>query len=563
MKIHYDVETPMRDGVRLSADLYLPSEAGRYPVILQRTPYNNNSSYVVEEAHFYVEQGYAYVAQDCRGKFDSDGCWYPYRHEAQDGDDTISWCAAQPWSTGRIGMTGASYCGAVQWYAATTGNPYLKCIAPAVTFSDPFFDHGLRRDGIFQTYYVHWATSMAGRTFFSIDDRTSNSAPWIVPLLTLDQHLGFDIEYWRDFLLHDSYDDFWRALSIRDKYGLIDVPALNIGGWHSPWELQGTLSNYIGMRNSAKSAEVRDRQELVVGPWTHAINSSRRVGDQDFGPDALIDLRGRLLRWFDRWLKEEETAIEDQPPVAVFVMGDNVWRYEATWPLPQAVFTRYYIHSGGNANSLIGDGALTMDRPDGEEPPDRFTYNPERPVISQLGDRTYEEELFLDRRPIERRDDVLVYSTDPLEEDIEVTGPISVKVWATTSAPDTDFIATLLDVDTDGYSRPLTWGAARGRYLNGPSNPALLAAGELYEWNIDMWATSNAFKKGHRIRLDISSSFFPFFGRNHNTGGPPATDVEFRLAHQVLFHSTAHPSYLLLPIVPRGGKAEERLEDHG
>lgn len=548
MAVFYDVGIAMRDGVRLSADIYLPDGEGPFPIILHRTPYNNNAREVVLDAQYFVHHGFAYVAQDCRGKFDSDGRWYPYRHEAEDGEDTLNWCGAQDWSSGRVGMTGASYCGVVQWYAASTANPYLKCIAPVVALSDLFFDHGLRRDGVFQPFYIHWTTAMAGRSFFDVSKAQKESAVWQVPLSRLDQYLGFDLPYWKDFVEHEAYDDFWRVLSVRDKYRLMDVPALNVGGWHSPWELKATLTHFIGMTQEAKSKEARERQKLIIGPWTHGGHYAHRVGDLDFGTESALDLHGLLLRWFLRWLKDEENGIDKEPPVRLFVMGANRWREEQEWPLRRAIPINFYLHGNGNANSLLGDGLLSLEHPT-DEPPDRFTYNPHRPVESVLGEGGLEDEMFKDRRPIERRDDVLVYSTEPLADDLEVTGPIAVKLFASTSARDTDFMATLIDVHPDGYAKPLAFGIARGRYLAGFSDPRLLKPGQVYEWAIDLWATSNVFLRGHSIRLDVTSSFFPFFGRNHNTGNPTASDVEFNIAEQTLHHCARWPSHVVLQVV--------------
>jgi putative CocE/NonD family hydrolase len=366
VSVRYDVKIPMSDGVRLSADVYLPDAGGPFPVILLRTPYGNNERSVVADAETYVVHGYAFVAQDCRGKFDSEGEWYPYRHEVRDGDETLTWCGAQPWSNGRVGMTGGSYSAAVQWYAAASGNPHLKCIVPMVGFSDLFFDHGLRRAGVFQSYFFEWSVTLAGRVFFDVAKARREAATWHVPLATLDEALGFDLPYWKDFVRHEAYDDFWRALSIRDKYGSIGVPALGVGGWLSPWELQGVLTNFAGMVEGAPSAEARRRQKLVVGPWTHQLNSSRRVGEIDYGPEAVIDLDGLALRWFDRWLKGEPNGIEDEPPVRLFVMGENAWRDEPAWP-PHARPTRYYLRSSGRANSLLGDGLLSTRPPPGDE----------------------------------------------------------------------------------------------------------------------------------------------------------------------------------------------------
>lgn len=551
MRVSYDVKVPMRDGIRLSADLYLPDAEGTYPVILHRTPYNNNHPGIAHEADLFAAHGYAYAAQDCRGKYESEGIWYPYRHEAADGDDSLTWCGTQPWSNGRVGMLGGSYSGTLQFYAAATGNPYLKCILPMVAGSDLFFDNGLRRDGVLQVFFIHWAAAMAGRTFFAFGKAREEAAVWQTPLSGLAAYLGLDhLPYWEDFVRHDAYDDFWLALSIRERYGDIDVPSLSIGGWHSPWELQGVLTNFMGLAAGARSVAARRSQKLVIGPWTHQLNESSSVGELDFGPGALIDLEALELRWFDRWLREEMNGIDDEPPVHIFVTGANAWREEPRWPLERARPAPYYLHSGGRANSLHGDGLLSPDVPIGPEPVDQFTYNPERPVPAELDGKGVEEGLWADRRPIERRDDVLVYTTEPLAADTEITGPINVTLFAGTSAPDTDFVAVLLDVHPDGLAQPIAIGIARGLYLSGYVSPRRLEPGRVYAWHIDLWAASHVFLVGHRIRVDLSSSFFPFFGRNHNTGHAIADDVDFQLAEQTVLHAPEAPSHIMLPIVP-------------
>jgi putative CocE/NonD family hydrolase len=396
---------------------------------------------------------------------------------------------------------------------------------------------------------------MAGRGFIDIDRAQSAAAIWHVPLVDLDRFLGLDLPYWRDIVSHESFDQFWQKVSIREKYRGINIPALNVGGWHSPWELRGTLTHFREMV-LGRSDEVRKRQKLVIGPWTHNVNQNRQVGDFDFGPEAIIDLQQLQLRWYDRWLKEEANGIESEPPVSIFVMGANAWRSEETWPLERAIPKVLYLRSGGRANSRFGDGRLSTEPPPDNEPPDRFRYDPERPVPSMISETGDDESLYSDQRPIERRDDVLVYRTAPVETDLELTGPVSVTLFASTSARDTDFTAMLLDVHPDGYAKPLTWGIARGRYLKSYSEPTLLEPGETYEWTVDLWATSNVFKAGHRIQLDLSSSYFPFFGRNHNTGNPAATDTEFVVAEQTIHHSAEYRSQLVLQVVREAGRTQ-------
>ena len=550
-RVTYDVRVPMRDGVTLSADIYFPHASGPCPVILHRTPYNNNGRLHMAEAAFFNKEGYVYVAQDCRGKYDSDGEWFPYRHEAADGDDTLTWCGAQPWSTGAIGMIGSSYAATAQWFAASTANTFLKCIQPSVAFSDLFFDHGLRRDGVLQPYFCHWLVTMAGRTMFDLDKPARDAALRKVPLIEFDKRLGLELDYWRAFATHDSYDDFWRAFSVRHRYPQMDVPSLAVASWHSPFELRGSIEHFAGMTRDARTPEARQRQRLIIGPWTHFVNASDRAGGRRFGKQSIIDLPSLQLRWFARWLKGEVNHVDREAPVKVFVMGANEWRDEPCWPPEGVDYTDFYLHSGGAANSSAGDGRLDRHKPEGDEPADRYDYDPEHPVTFELSDLAPDEQLYADRTALERRADVLVYTTARLTADLEVTGPVTAVLGASTSAVDTDFIVTLLDVAPDGDAQPLTWGIARGRYLQGYETPALLEPHRIYEWHVDMWATSRVFKAGHAIRVEITSSLFPFFGRNHNTGHPPAEDVAFVVARQSVHHTPAWPSRVILPVISR------------
>jgi putative CocE/NonD family hydrolase len=548
----YDVRVPMRDGVTLSADIYFPHASGPAPVILHRTPYNNNGRLHMAEAAFFNAAGYVYVAQDCRGKFDSDGAWFPYRHEAADGDDTLSWCGAQPWSSGAIGMVGSSYAATAQWYAASSGNAFLKCIQPSVAFSDLFFDHGLRRDGALQPFFCHWLATMAGRTMFDLDKAARDAALRQVPLIDFDRRLGLDLGYWREFATHDAFDEFWKPFSLRHLHQRMDVPSLGVAGWHSPFELRGSIEHFIGMTRHAKTPEARRRQRLIIGPWTHFVNASEKAGGRRFGRRSIIDLPALQLRWFARWLKGERNGVDLEAPVKVFVTGANTWRDAPSWPPPGVVETPFYLHSGGGANTLGGDGTLDRRMPTADEPVDRYRYDPEDPVAFELDDLAPDEQLYADRRAMERRADVLVYTTAPLTADLEITGPVVATLCAATSALDTDFVVTLLDVAAGGHARPLTWGVARGRYLSGYETPASLEPDRVYEWPVDLWATSHVFKAGHAIRVEITSSLFPFFGRNHNTGDPPAEDVNFVVATQTVHHSPAWPSRVILPVVPSG-----------
>lgn len=357
-----------------------------------------------------------------------------------------------------------------------------------------------------------------------------------------------------DWLAHPAYDDYWRGLSIEERHAAINVPALNIGGWYDIFQ-GGTIRNYSGMRSRGGSDAARAGQRLILGPWNHGVPFQNLVGAVDFGfrsSPLSVDVDGTTLRFFDHWLKGKAGA-EAEAPVRIFVMGINQWRDEKEWPLPGTDFRRYYLHSRGRANSMYGDGALSTDAPC-VEPPDSFLYNPIDPVPTVGGGLCcYPGALqggAFDQQAVEHRADVLVYSTEPLAEDLEVTGPIVATLFASSSAPDTDFTAKLVDVSERGTALNLTDGIIRARWRNSRTTPAMLAPGKVEEFKIDLWSTSNVFKKGHRIRLEISSSNFPRFDRNPNTGHELFADAEMRPAMQTVMHNGTFASYLTLPLIP-------------
>jgi len=360
--------------------------------------------------------------------------------------------------------------------------------------------------------------------------------------------------YFFQWLDHPAYDSYWRKLSIEANHDRIKVPALNIGGWYDIF-LGGTLKNYCGMKARGGTDKAREYQRLIVGPWSHAVPLVNLVGEVDFGFKSgaiSADLDGVTIAWFDRWLKPERKASADGPPVRLFVMGINQWRDEKEWPLTRAEERCYYLHSRGRANTVNGDGVLSTSAPEAESP-DSFMYNPLDPVPTRGGGlccypATLANGAF-DQRVIEQRADVLIYSTQPLMEDLEVTGPIKLMLYASSSAPDTDFTAKLVDVGPCGFARNLTDGIIRARFRESQEIEALLQPRKIYEFTIDLWATANVFKTGHRIRLEISSSNFPRFDRNPNTGHDLFSDGEIQPALQTVFHQRGYASYLALPVV--------------
>ena len=554
VEARYDVKVPMRDGVNLSADIYFPrGEQGPFPVILTRTPYDNMTEESLEAGRFYPQHGYVLVAQDVRGRNDSDGDFYPYLNDFNDGHDTVEWIGAQPWCDGNVGMVGASYVGYVQWQAASMGSSYLKAIVPRVIGAN-MYETGWYQGGAFHLgTAAMWAMRYDGRTRQDIFDYNWEQLFKKLPLAELDREAGKDVHFFRDWIAHPDYDDYWRAQSIEERYPNIKVPVLQIGGWYDVL-VRGTFHHFTEMRKHGGSELARQNQRAVVGPWIHSACSTTFAGELDFGAISMLDLQEVELRWFDHWLKGKDNGAERDAPLRLFVMGSNEWRDENEWPLARTQFTPYYFHSGGGANSLEGDGGLST-VPPADEPADGFVYNPAFPVPTRGGNTCCNPELVpwgvYDQRPIEYRNDVLVYTSEPLEEDLEVTGPISVTLYASTDGRDTDFTAKLVDVHPDGYAVNLCDNIMRARYHESREYQTLLEPGRVYEFTIDLWMTSNVFLKGHRIRVDVSSSNFPRFDRNPNTGNPFGQDAELRTAHQTILHDEAHPSHILLPVIPK------------
>jgi uncharacterized protein len=518
----YDVKAPVRDGVKLSVDVYLPRANGPFPTILLRTPYESTLAMHIEWAIWWARRGYAVAIQDCRGRFESEGVFYAYHDDGQDGHDTLTWLAEQPWCNGQIGTSGRSYGGLVQWQLAPHRSPHLTAMAPQVIMGDYFRDYH-RVGGT-----VQWALTIAAAlTFSTAVAFTQQAASHIfgnqrfyrhLPLITADEVvIGRQIKFYRDWLEHEFYDEYWRAINTEEKLHQIDVPVYQQAAWYDPYTA-AMLRMWNGLRQRGYSDRARHYQKIYIIPWTHHIPESSKLGDLDFGPQAYVDLKREDLRWFDHWLKGSDTGILDEPPIRLFVMGTNVWRNELEWPLARTLWTPYYLHSGGKANTLYGDGVLSPDLPT-NEPPDRYDYDPNDPVPTLGGNNsTWTLMKFaadqilpgpIDQRPVERRDDVLVYTSAELEQDLEVTGPLAVVLYAASSAPDTDFTAKLVDVHPAGRAMHLAEGILRARHRTTVERAEWLEPGEVAEYHIQLAPTSNVFRAGHRLRVEISSSNFP------------------------------------------------------
>lgn len=575
VKVEKNVRIPMRDGVTTSVDIYRPDAEGRFPAILVRSPYSNNTEPNIAQSKFYAERGYVYLYEDVRGKYDSKGDFYPFRHEPNDGFDTDEWIGKQPWFNGKLGTRGGSYTGFTQWGQAIRGSKFLTAMAPQVTTPD-IYGNWIYIDGAMNyAFALSWgAVSIDGQ----VSQATGSAVDWVqayrhLPLVDAPTAAGHRATYFRDWATHPTRDAYWDDISFENDYDKVEVPMLSVGGWYDIF-VRGTLKDDVAVRAKGKTEVARSGKRLVIGPWIHGgglrnnvpIGAAAPTGATDFGPDAAVDLDKVYLRWFDYWLKGIENGVKDEPPIKIFVMGENVWRYEREWPIARAQATKYYIASGGRANTLHGDGTLSTAPPGPRSAPtDSYTYDPADPVPTLGGNSCCAAITPVgpwDQRAAERRDDVLVFTSEVLKEPVEVTGPVVMKLYAATSAKDTDWTAKLVDVGPDGFARNVQEGILRARYreTRGQAPGTLVEPGRIYEYTIDMWAASNTFLPGHRIRLEVSSSNFPHFDRNLNTGEDTASGTRMEKAQQTIHHSARYPSHLVLPIIPRDGKATTTAE---
>jgi len=552
IQVQSNVAVPMRDGVHLAADIYLPNQPGPFPVLLTRTPYNKNRG--AREARLYAEQGYAVVVMDSRGIYGSEGEWSPYVDEALDGYDTQQWIGAQDWCDGNIGMYGTSYPGFTQLLPAPYRSPYVKALVPVASQSDNYGSIWSTNGLYHLALGLSWgARQEAIATGNSIPDLNWMEVVTQLPLESALAKVGVYSEFVSNTIRHDAYDDFWKQMSIRDQYGEMDVPAFHVTGWYDDL-ISETVLNFTRMRELSRSSESRRWQKLLIGPWGHGVRPNRFYGDMDFGGGVDIDFSALEIEWFDYHLKGARNGLHEQAPIRIFVMGDNVWRDEYEWPLSRAIPTTLFFHSNGFANTRFGDGKLSEVLP-ADEPSDQYSYDPKSPVPTYGGHGCCGAGLTpdgpLDQRSTQQRQDVLVYTSDPLVEDTEVTGAPRVQLFFSTDVTDTDFFVTLSDVYPDGRSILITEGAVRTRFRDSVEKPTLLTPGKIYEVEIPMWETSNVFKDGHRIRLHITSSNFPRFNRNLNSGRSMAeeTKADIRVATQTVYHDRTHSSAITLPVI--------------
>ncbi len=555
--VTFEGNVPMvtRDGVTLRSDIYRPKADGKFPVLLERTPYNKYSN--IDSGLKGAARGYVVILQDVRGRNASEGDWYPFKYEAADGYDSVEWAAALPYSDGKVAMIGGSYVGATQMLAAVASPPHLVAINPVVTASN-YHEHWAYQGGAFMQLLAQaWSSALAVNGVERRAGGTAAPAHWDYrrppseyPVIDPGKAAGL-ADYYFDWIAHPAYDDYWKQWSIDERYGQIKVPVLIVAAWYDLFQ-DGSIRNYVGIRHGGGSQAARSGVRMIIIPGGHA-GFDRKVGEVDFGQDSVLDLDGFQYRWYDHLMKGVDNGVDREKPVRIFVMGRNAWRDEDDWPLARAVETRFYLHSAGKANSLGGDGALTASSP-AAEPSDAYACDPENPVPtlggSVLGDTGNFPPGPLDQRKVEGRPDVLVYTTQAFEKDVEVIGPVSLELYVSSSAPDTDFTGKLVDVGPDGTARNLTDGILRARYRTSMARAELMVPGTVYKLRVDLWSTANVFLAGHRLRLEVASSNFPRFDRNPNTGASPEAAGTGVVATNVVYHDRDHPSALVVPVIP-------------
>lgn len=554
LELRINVPVTMRDGVKLSTDLFLPKGLKRAPVILSRTPYGNSDTDRTERLLWFARRGFAVAFQDCRGRYDSEGDWQPFRHERNDGLDTIHWLANQDFCNGSVGITGRSYEGYCCWMVAFDAHPALKAMIPIVPLPDPVINVPYQ-DGVLFWNMIVWGLMVHGRT-----NQNCAAVNWPplythLPLRDLDRAAGMESDTWQSWCDHPTFDAWWREVCYMHNWNKVDIPALHICGWYDDDGIS-TYKNYPAMRLQAKSEFAREHQHLLVGCWPHKTNKSSVVGELDFGPQALIDLNAVMLRFFAKHLAGEDHYPSAPKRCQLFIMGENRWHGFNDWPIPGAISTKYYLHSNGSANTALGDGLLSTEFPADKEPADKYVYNPEYPtpyvtdpVALQLGEAC-------DQQAIERRPDVLVYTTPPLEKDVVVCGRIFVELYFSTDVKGTDFVGKLVDVYPNGRAIQVSDGIRRAEFRNSLEQAEYLEQDKVYQLTIDLWATGLRFLKGHSIRLEITSSAVPKFCRHLNTDTPQADETQWKIANQVIWHNKEYPSCLILDVIP-----EKELEN--
>jgi putative CocE/NonD family hydrolase len=531
-----NLEISLRDEVRVVGDVYLPRSGGKFPTIVFRTPYGRDDQNYRRYARFFSSHGFAFLNSDVRGRGDSEGEFVPYFNEGKDGRDVIEWVAKQSWSNGRIGTFGSSYSARIQWLTALERPRNLLAMISKVSPSDQFVESPT---GVSDPMHISWRYLVSGRTLKSTEDIDWDSVYKTLPLKDMPSSLGLRFTDWEEDFSHQTLDSFWDRIGYQKKFDTIDVPTLHISGWYDDEQI-GTFINYLGMRKESASAESRENQSMIIGPWGHNVNASSKLGDIDFGTSAVLDLDTIQLNWFKKWLVDKDTQVGKR--VRVFIMGENRWMDLDDWPPAGTRNSKLFLTSGGRANGRYGDGKLVWRDLEIVDGSDEYSYDPSDPppfvteiTSAQIGGPD-------NYSSVERRDDILVYRSPPLENDITFLGPVSADIFMETDVPDTDVMAMLLDVWPSGFSQRLCDGMTRGRYRNGMSSIKLLEKGKVHKFRIDLWNTGHRFAKGHMIGFNVSSAAFPKYSRNLNTGLDLASDSTMRVAKTKILHTKENPS---------------------
>ena len=551
VKTERNVPVEMRDGTILRADVHRPDRGDPYPVLVLRTPYGKNRKF-----DRYVKAGYIVVSQDARGRYASDGKWESFMrfetHDAEDGYDTVEWAAKLPGSTGKVGTFGASYNAFLQWRLAPLRPPSLVAMSAhsiLARYTDLEGPGTIRPGRRLQWWMFTMSPDVRKRSgrevseaYAQIADRKEQPYLWFLPWLELPRGVFEDeteaVHYW----LKNPHTDPWK---LDEGVKEIAVPNLDVVGWHD--HCNGDMLLYRTMVKEAKTETARTRSRIVIGPWSHAGRGRSNYGEIDFGPEAQVNVAALEIRWFDYWLKGRDNGVDQDAPVRIFVMGESRWRDEPHWPLERTRDKVLFLTSGGHANTPAGDGKL-VEKADTSSGTDHYAYDPKDPVPTLFTKAAFTHAS--DQRRLADRQDILVYQSEPLAERVEVTGNPVVELCAASSAPDTDWFVRLIDVAPDGLARDVSMGLVRARYREGLDKPKLLVPGEVVRYTIRMTPTSNAFLPGHRIRLDVTSSDFPNYDRNHNTAADQNADAKLVVADQTVYHGGEHATRIILPEVP-------------
>ena len=541
------IAVPMRDGIKLVTDVYRDDAVTKAPVILMRTPYDRTKA--KGSAERWAKAGYVAVMQDCRGTRASEGVMAPYNNEGQDGYDTLEWITRQPWCSGRVGMMGGSYVGAVQWQAAVENPPGLAAIAPQATWSS--FYRNLYLSGSVRLALISgW---IAGNTAKpeGVKPADMNDALLRLPLSDVDEAIGWPMPWLDAFLTHPEPSGFWTRLDLTPRLPELQLPALHVVGYYDFFSRE-SVDNFMIMQKQAHDPKTRQQQRLILGPWDHGSVGKTKTGEVEFGPEASVDTFALQLDWFDRHLKQDPAALSKPfPPVRYFSMGDNVWRDAQTWPPEGYTTTLFYLHSAGRANTRKGNGSLTKEAPAKDQPHDTFRADPGNPAPScpVTDARPLKAAVWgpVDQGATEDRDDVLVYTSEPMTTPLTFAGNAEAKLHVSTDTPDADWAVKIIDVHPDGFAQNIARGILRGRYRNSLLKPELMKPGQVYEITIDLGPVAASIAKGHQLRVDISGADFPLYDRNPNTA-EGIFGSQTAIATGQVHHKPGALSHIVLPV---------------